>query len=357
MKASLEPAMITALGNVFSLAGNLGKILLRAPVRTTEIGDHLLLSPLPSFQNSNPIPDLQFQSPGHYAFGHVIDTASMCDLFNTIIHTIEQYLQHQVQEFGIIGFADTEWQSALVPTKWLHTAMLNKPALQHIKTLDLQFETFTFSSDDTILAVVGAIEKNVSLQVLKLRAGPRSIKYFHDRSEWWAPLLSLLGTDPPFRLRTLEIDGLVTSTDAPTLDNIIAVHVSTLRRLVFEHLNFHFPNSLRALYDRLTKTDINYFSTKYFFIHERHYLVSGVLQYREVEDEVLKWEDEDSQDEDSEDKDESYRDWIDVSWLVSSQNRPLVFENEDGRKSKNWMRRNFESIVGLIVDGAVWDGQ
>jgi hypothetical protein len=353
MAAMLGPAMKHALETTLPAAVGLRKIIIRAPAAVKGVHDESLDTMLSAFGDARPFPELYFAT--RYGHEHIINTGSMRGLFTTIIHTIHNHLPHAIQEFEVVGFANTNWASALVPTERVYTDMLSMSALQNMTTLDLQFEMFTYCSSDIVSAVVKAIEKNASLRVLKLRAGPRSTWHFAERSEYWAPLLQLLGTDPPFRLRTLEIGGLVTSTEAPTLDRVIDIHASTLRRVVFEHLNFHTPNTLRTFYKSLANTDINYFSTNRFLFHERYYLVCGSIQYTELSDEVLQWDDDDSEDEEG-GKDESYKDWTDVRWLLYRRDTPVTYENVDRSRGEDYMRGRFLAMVRYIDDGAINDG-
>jgi hypothetical protein len=356
MAAMLGPAMKHALETTLPAAVGLRKIIIRAPAAVEGVHDRFFHRLLPDFGDARPFPDLYFNAPSrHEDHQHVLNAGSMRDLFTTIIHTIRDYLPRAIQEFEVVGFADADWASALVPTEWVYTDMLSMPALQNMTTLDLQFEMFTDCTSDIISAVVKAIEKNASLQVLKLHAGPRSIWHFTERNEYWAPLLQLLGTDPPFRLRTFEIGGLVTSTKAPTLNRIVEVHASSLRRVVFEDINFHFPNTLRAFCERLANTDINYFSTNRLLFHERSYLVSSLIQYAELSDEVLQWEVDDSEDEEK-GKDESYRGWTAVRWVRQTPYTLLIYENVDGSKGEKWMRERFLDIVRQIDDCLIHDG-
>jgi hypothetical protein len=355
MEASLEPLIKIALEKVLIQAVNLRKVILGAPKGVVGVGDRQF-QPVPGHPwigDNSPVQYLQFGSLHPAGHSHIVDTASVCRLFATIIHMIQQYPQREIQEFSIHGFHDTRWKSVLIPNDWVSTTQLATPALQNVTTLDLQFEMFTYSRYDTIVGITKAIEKNPNLQVLKLRTGERSILVFERRSEYWAPLLSLLGTDPPFRLRTLMLDGLVTSVTAPTLDRIITVHASTLRRVVFAHLNFHLPNSLRAFSTALAKTKITYFATSRFLLHERSFIVAGSIQYDTVPDEALEWED--GLETIFMDKDEDYRDWVNVDW-VYSHNATLVYDNRDGSQGEGWMRVKFLDMARMVDDGALRDG-
>jgi hypothetical protein len=353
MEALLEPEVKHMLKNVLTQAVNLRKIILGAPNGIPWLYDTRWVSGLPRLGDSVPVQNLEFSYSYAAGHKHIVNTASVCQLFTTIIHAIQQYPQRELQEFSIVEFHDTKWKSALIPTDWVSTTKLATPVLQNLTSLNLQFEMFTADRYDTIVEIVKAIEKNASLRVLKLRTGKRSTLVFQRRSEYWAPLLSLLGTDPPFRLHTLMLDGLATSTTAPTLDRVIAVHASTLRGVVFAHLNFHLPNSLRAFSTALAKTKINYFATSWFLIHERTFILAGSIQYRTVPDE-LEWGED--LDEIFMGKDESYRDWIYVDWEIYNHDRLLVYDNRDGSQGEGWMRMRFLDMVRMIDDGAIRDG-
>jgi hypothetical protein len=185
--------------------------------------------------------------------------------------------------------------------------------------------------------------------VLRVRSGPRSIREYRDSSEKWAPLLQQLGGDPPFRLQTLELDGLVSSQSAPTLDHIIETHSPTLRRLVLEHTNFHYPNTLRAFFYALSRSNVNYYKTNWLYIHQRTYLLPSTLCFIVVPDEVLTHSQVVATD------DESCLDWVRVIWDVNGYDVPLIYDNEDDWYGENWMKNCFMNALAAINCGAVKD--
>ncbi|KAF1836255.1 hypothetical protein BDW02DRAFT_244045 [Decorospora gaudefroyi] len=319
MEAGLDAkVLLMSLGSIFTGATNLQNIILRAPSRPRGVGDvilsnRILLNDLPQ--------DLDFlQSQGHY---HIIDRSSLCELFAHMIYTISQVVPPTLKEFSILGYSDQEWRSALAPGDYLSKTLAHIPALRNLTTLDLEFEMSTFYSDISITSIVETIKDNAHLQVLKLRTGPRSIDRFTRPSEAWAPLLTLLGTSPPFSLQTLELDGLATSTVAPSLSTIIDTHAPTLNRLVLAHTNFRLPNSVRALFLSLSESAVSHFSSTWFFLHDRSFLHNSRLRYTKRLDEVLLWEGDLLQ------LDLAYEGWVDIDWQASDLDRAILWDGID----------------------------
>jgi hypothetical protein len=222
--------------------------------------------------------------------------------------------------------------------------------MPNLTTLNLELEMEIPSSSLMPRILVTALEGCPKLQVLKLHPGPNTSLDFEKRSDNWAPLLQLLGTDPPFRLRTLEVNGLVTSTTAPTLDRVIDVHASTLRRIRLHHLNFHYPNSPRAFFTALSKADIRYFATRCFKLHNRSFIRNSTLACIEWEDEVLNFDVVNGVS-----KDESYRDWVEIDWKIHHGDKELLYDYEEWTGHARPMEGVFMSVVEQVISGAIRD--
>ncbi|RYN95369.1 hypothetical protein AA0119_g8695 [Alternaria tenuissima] len=200
------------------------------------------------------------------------------------------------------------------------------------------------------------IESNANLKSLHLSAGPSSCQRWLSRSENWAPLLRLLGSSPPFRLRSLELDGLVTSTSAPTLARIINVHSSSIRRVVLRHTNFHYPNTLREFFTACANSDIHYYRSESLLFHETSMLVGTSLSFRVFEDEEDELHREWSGEEDLDQcdlLDTACQDWGEGRF--PSGRDMLVYDNENGQNGDDWMNRAFMAGVAMIQDGALID--
>lgn len=271
------------------------------------------------------------------------------DFVSQLVHRV-QVAVPCLERFRIIGFAESEWQSNLVSARRVLEAMAHVPAIRHLNVLDLQLEIFPQNNPKCLSNLVKITERSVNLKVLRIRSGPNVDKNYRVSSEKWAPLLHQLGVNPPFRLETLEIDGLVTSKSAPTLDRVIKAHSLTLRRLILEHTNFHSPNTLRAFFYALADSNVNYYRSNWLYLHQRTMLVASTLSFYVVPDEVLH--------SDSgkiiKKEDTSSWDWIHVTWDIR-ESLPLVYDNHDGWWEEDWMRDCFLSTISSINSGAIRD--
>jgi hypothetical protein len=150
----------------------------------------------------------------------------------------------------------------------------------------------------------------------------------------------------------------VSSTTAPTLDCIVNVHASTLRRIRLHHLNFHHPNSLHAFFTALSKADIRYFSTRWFKLHNRGYIRSSTLSYIESDDEVLEFDDETLESDGEEGvlkKDQSYRDWVEIDWKIHKEDKELLYDYEEWTGHARPIKEIFMSVVEQVISGAIRD--
>ncbi|EUC51128.1 hypothetical protein COCMIDRAFT_31683 [Bipolaris oryzae ATCC 44560] len=279
-----------------------------------------------------------------------IEAYAICDFVFQLVRCTQTTVSH-LEKIRILGFAKSEWQSWLASAESILEGMAYVPILQNLTTIDLQLEMFPNSENSCMLNLVEITEQNANLKVLKIRTSPRSIRYYRTSSENWAPLLQQLGNNPPFRLRTLELDGLISSKSAPSLDRIIDTHSPTLRRLVLEHTNFHYPNTLHALFSSLAKSNVDYFKSNWLSLPGGYYLLALRVYFQTVFDEVM----EPTFSHVDECDDESCWDWVKVFWDVSSFDTPLVFDNEDGWHGEGWMRHCFMNSVASINCGAMID--
>jgi hypothetical protein len=354
-----------AFRDIFQRTVNLKSITLRAPPELPGMRDILRYNISPT---TGPL-TLTVQDVGFYNMWetehfpehiHVIRVLSISRLMQVLIGTIRS-ASRQLEEFNVIGFADSHWQSKLLnSTEFFAEATILRP-LRGLTSLTLQLEMATSVSGALMTSLVDIIKHNANLQALALSVGRKSIERYQSRSENWAPLLQLLGGSPPFHLRSLQIDGLVTSTTAPTLARIIAIHASTIRRVVLENTNFHYPNTLRAFFTACAHSTIRYYKTKNFYFHERTMIVGSALSYEDLEDEDERLhEDVENWDNDINHcaiDDASSEGWVNVNWkrLMYPGGPTMIFDDEDGRKGSTYMYNVFMNGVSLINDGGLID--
>ncbi|KAI4939500.1 uncharacterized protein J4E92_000785 [Alternaria infectoria] len=273
-------------------------------------------------------------------------------VMHALVDTIRLAPQ-QLEEFRVVGFG-LKWQTWLLGTpKSLFETI--SPTLRGLTSLNLELDMATLKTDAYMLALVKLINTNANLQALALSVGDQGIGKYQIRNESWAPLLQLLGGSPPFRLRSLHINGLVTSTTAPTLASIINVHSSTIRRIVLKNTNFHYPNTLRAFFRACANSAVSYYETENFYLHERtmivgRYLAEDVLEYDNAE----LHEDVNNNHCDS---DASCHDWVKVNWdsFKPEDKWKLVFENEQGQKRRSYMYDTFMDVVDMVKEGSLRD--
>ncbi|KAI4635144.1 uncharacterized protein J4E87_000094 [Alternaria ethzedia] len=269
----------------------------------------------------------------------------------TILQAIDHALQ--LEEFRVVGFG-LKWQTWLLGTpKSLFEAI--SPALRGLTSLKLELDMATLKTDAYMSALVKLINTNANLQALALSVGDQGIGKYQIRNESWAPLLQLLGGSPPFRLRSLHINGLVTSTTAPTLASIINVHSSTIRRIVLKNTNFHYPNTLRAFFRACANSAVSYYETENFYFHERTMIVG-----RYLDDDVLEYDNAELHEDVNNnhcDSDASCHDWVKVNWdgFDEEDKWKLVFENEQGQKRRSYMYDNFMNVVDMVKEGSLRD--
>ncbi|KAH6882461.1 hypothetical protein BKA58DRAFT_19787 [Alternaria rosae] len=335
---------------------NLKSVTFRAPLALGGMADHLRYA-LNSTSNPLPIEDMGFHprnstphSPEHT---HIIHALSIYRVMQALVDTIRSAPQ-QLEGFRVVGFGASQWQTALLGSpKSLFEAI--SPALRGLTSLNLELDMATFRTDTHVLALVKLIKGNANLEALALSVGAEDVRTYRIRNESWAPLLQLLGGSPPFRLRSLQFNGLVTSTTAPTLASIINVHSSSIRRIVLDNTNFHYPNTLRAFFIACANSTIRYYKAENFWLHERALVVSSQLAYDVSEDEDAKLH-EDINTNHCE-SDAPCHGWVYVSWekVKHEDGWTVVFKNEDGRKGRNYMYDAFMNGVMLIKDGVLVD--
>ncbi|KAF1935185.1 hypothetical protein EJ02DRAFT_471383 [Clathrospora elynae] len=283
------------------------------------------------------------RASAHPDHPHVVDIQSFRLLYYTLTRSMRGVIP-QLDELVIANFAQSQWQSSLTPQNPVVGTLNEWPAMHNLKVLDLQLELYTHRSDIAVRRIVASIGDNARLQVLKLRAGPWGASKFQTRSEGWAPLLQLLGTNPPFRLRTLEIDSLVTSATAPTLDRIINVHAASIRRLVLTRFHLYRPNSFRAFFAALAETNIEHFELWKFWLHGRSWVVNSTLTHSILSDEDFF----DANDEES-------SDWVNISWVRHGSEGGITYDNAGDLRGEGWMKDRLMEAVTMVDSGALPD--
>ncbi|KAJ4376026.1 hypothetical protein N0V83_001306 [Neocucurbitaria cava] len=237
---------------------------------------------------------------------------------------------------AILDFTTNVWQATIPWTMPVLTSLVKASSLRWLTSLELDLELFTDTSDEGMTQIVSLIKRNKMLKHLRLRAGINLDPHLRPPSKNWSPLLDLLGTDrPPFRLQTLDLDGLITS-GTTTLDRIINIHAPTLRRIVLNHINLRRPNSLRAFFAALTKTGLNFFATNNFLINDTFWLSDGVLKIHSKPDEVLTG---------SSESDQTYKDWVHITWHTKRRDEWAIYDNVNGAYGELWMK---DMIWGVI---------
>ena len=288
-------------------------------------------------------------SPKHT---HIMHALPIYRVMHALVDTIRCAPQ-QLEEFRVVGFG-LKWQTWLLGTpKSLFEAI--SPALRGLTSLNLELDMATLKTDAYMLALVKLINTNANLQALALSVGDQGIGKYQIRNESWAPLLQLLGGSPPFRLRSLHINGLVTSTTAPTLARIINVHSSTIHRIVLKNTNFHYPDTIRAFFTACANSAISYYETDNFYFHERTMIVGRYLA-----DDVLEYDNAELHEDVNNnhcDSDASCHDWVKVNWdsFDEEDKWKLVFENEQGQKRRSYMYDNFMNVVDMVKEGSLRD--
>ncbi|OAG17339.1 hypothetical protein CC77DRAFT_287814 [Alternaria alternata] len=359
-RAAISPSEVPWMfGRIFQRLSNLKNFVFRAPPGLWGMCDEELTNELPLFGVSETYPHLRFGPRYHFGLqgprhNHVIDTRSIASLGYTLISSL-QHAKQQLDSFKVLGFADSKWQMKLTSYPLLLYSMRRVCALRALTCLKLQLDMLALENE-SMTSLVMMIESNANLKSLHLSAGPSSCQRWLSRSENWAPLLRLLGSSPPFRLRSLELDGLVTSTSAPTLARIINVHSSSIRRVVLRHTNFHYPNTLREFFTACANSDIHYYRSESLLFHETSMLVGTSLSFRVFEDEEDELHREWSGEEDLDQcdlLDTACQDWVEVRF--PSGRDMLVYDNENGQNGDDWMNRAFMAGVAMIQDGALID--
>lgn len=346
-----EARLFAVVEDIFKQALQLRELIIRAPEGQVYTKDgHLMARPVPEDYEEMCDDELEGLLILHSGQHQSIDAYTICDFVSQLIRCT-QTIASRLEMLRILDFAKSEWQSWLASAESILDGMTYVPVLQNLTTIDLQLEMFPSRENICMSSLVEITKQNANLKVLKVRTSPRSIRYYRTSSEDWAPLLQQLGSDPPFRLRTLEFDGLISSESAPAMDRIVNTHNPTLRRLVMEHTNFHYPNTLHALFSSLARSNVNYFKSNWLYLHRGYYLLALRVYFQTIFDEVI----EPTIRHIDECDDESCWDWVEVFWDVSSFDTPLVFDNEDGWHGEGWMRHCFMNTVASINCGAIRD--
>ncbi|KAH7356004.1 hypothetical protein BKA66DRAFT_539445 [Pyrenochaeta sp. MPI-SDFR-AT-0127] len=274
----------------------------------------------------------------HY---HILDLNSSRTILDSITMAMRE-IRLPLVEFRAIDFTSTSWQSALGSTIPMLSALVELPNMGHLTRLDLELDMFSDNSNSAMNALVKIIDKNCALQNLKLSTGPRLEQTFRIRHQHWSPFMHLLGSSPSFRLRSLDLEGLITS-GTMMLDQIIHAHAGTLRDIVLDNTNFGTPNSLRNFFMELSKTDLELFAIRNFWFHDNSWLSGSTWSYHHRPDEVL-----DCFDDEMLSKDEAYLDWVDISWESASYRKWIRWDNRDGRHGNFWMKECLMNVVEMV---------
>lgn len=333
-------------------APRLSRLTIRAPKGLSGMDDEYLI-PEPRSSDIGPSRNVAFRrdSSGIQDHGHVIDAPSLSHLVSEMVRRGLIMVPH-LQELRVLGFANTEWQSLLASAEMTLCELALQPSAYNLTTIDLQLEMSTRGPNNCLSSLVEVTKRTIKLKVLRIRSGPKALSQYRIPTEYWAPLLKQLGErKPPFKLHTLDLDGLATSKVAPTLDRIVAAHSCSLRRLVLGHTNFHYPNTLYAFFSALAKSDVSYFELSWLFLHHKSLLVASSLSFAQVPDEVLKMGVKDLRS----DCDMSNYDWIVIRWDVDRHDAAVVYDNEDGFYGQDWIKRCCQNALTSIECGAIDD--
>ncbi|CAO2652084.1 Nn.00g003670.m01.CDS01 [Neocucurbitaria sp. VM-36] len=338
-------SLCSNLTTIFKYTTHLNTLKILAPSKPYEVTNAYLGLPL-MHQVPEPGP---FNWPNINTYNHGVSLYISRMMFLSIIMAMKESNQ-RLHVLAILDFTNTTWQSLIPLTIPMLKSLVRTPSLQWLIRLELDVELFTDTSDDAITDIVELIRRNEKLQHLKLWAGPNLEARFKFPSEHWSSLLDLLGTEPPpFRLCTLDLDGLITS-GTTTLDRIIDVHAPTIRRVSLNHISFRIPNSIRAFFAAMARTNLNYFAINNFWMHDRCWMRGSTMTLQRRPDEVLEWHGDGSSH-----ADETYMDWIEVTWNGASYNDWVIYDNVNGTRSENWMKDRMLSVVEMVDCGSIED--
>ena len=266
----------------------------------------------------------------------------MRSIFDSMMNAI-RYSGLHLDNFQVIGFALSSWQSALAPTMRLLNVMTELPRMQVLTHLELEMDMITDNSNCAILSVVKLIENNANLQGLRLSTALPLVTSFKTANEYWSPLLDVLGHAPPFRLHKLDLDGLVTC-GSITLDQIIKVHASTLRHITLDHVNFRSPNSIRSFFTAMACTDVDFFATRNFWMYERSsWLSGGSFRYKQHADEVLECSEIFTAG-----KDAANFGWTDIKWESFSHEQWATWNSRSGKHVNNQIKERMRNVIAMI---------
>lgn len=334
---------------VFKRATNLKKITIVAPAAIPLDGHETFICTWqhPMMQNQCQASTSSHDPDGdHY---HDISQGLLRQIPELIIKWM-RYAPSRLHEVEILGFTKTTRLGQLIRPADILVHLKGWPCHNNLTSLTLQLNLTVLRSGHNLLdGVAGLIGNTARLKHLKLSASPPT-KVYREPSETWTQLLRTLGSDPPFQLDTLELDGFVTSTSI-TLNRVVRAHLKTLRRITLQRTNFHAPNFLRPLCASLAESDIEYFGVREFFLHKNSWLAGCTMQWIFRLDQVLEFQGAPELSK----KDLSYRDWIEVEFEDNDYADWLIYDNEDGQIGAEEMKVLFKQIVAAIDCGSIKD--
>lgn len=344
----IEPkSLIEKLNIIFKRMKNLSEFLICGPAPIAGMGHgQFTLNPWPTNDSGKHavFAPIYENFLAHY---HVVNF----EILETIVPRILDALHVRdrgLDKFSLVGFSTYSWQEMLIPSAPTLGCVLSLPSIQSLTRLELELAMLEEASLGSIACVARIIEHTPQLQHLKVHAGPTDLTFSTSHEEY-SPLLEVLGINPPFRLQSLDLEGVITGSKI-TLDDIVRVHTTTLRRMVLNHVNLHAPNYIRVLFKSLAVADLDYFAVRNMWCHNRFWLCPSTLQTTMKPDEVLS-----HYVADEDDASAAYVGFVYISLEVYKHTKWIIHDATAKNHGKVWMRRSLLSVVEQVDCGGIRD--
>ncbi|KAH6625375.1 hypothetical protein C7974DRAFT_455403 [Boeremia exigua] len=174
----------------------------------------------------------------------------------------------QLEELGTLGFTGKKWKAAFIKAVPITKQLICSPVNCRLRSLTLEFGGPTInehSVEDPLAAsqlLAIGINKCSRLKSLVL-SFKSQVKTKNEEAAGllqWQPLLHMLATKATFQLSSLELAGVGVA--HKHLDQVIARHSSSLRRVVLSSVVYHCCCAMRRLLVNIAKTRIDYLALK-----------------------------------------------------------------------------------------------
>lgn len=280
---------------------------------------------------------------------HITDSISRSKIIQAILGTL-QVSTDSLEAIVVYNMQYSLWHPQHRLTKNILECTGKLPSISTLTMIDLQLNLHWDTPPLGFIALTKVLLSATNLQRLGIRPGTNIEHFFRIGNTHWEPLLELLGVLAKFRLHALCLFGVTTSGNV-TVDQIVNLHSTTLRRFVFANTHFRRPNSIRALFVALSKVEVlEYVAFKDFWLHDHCWLAGATISETEVADESLSWRSKKRRS-----KDESFKDWVIIEYALSSRREWIEWDNEDGKYEKGWIREGMLEVVDMVDCGAIED--